>query len=191
METREKTCVCCSQSMRPSVPVHKEKEDDEEENGNGGNRGGKRRTKSRVRATLELQLEEGQEQNDDADELVEDDEEVPLVPIPCTLCEAATGPVQHYAHEDCLEKLKAEGGNCPRCQHAKDTMNIALPDGGVRYCEHVNGGFIGSSKINAAVEWYHSVPKEDKVRMMKHLCLYFLSRISFSHNLSPGTGFDP
>ena len=79
--------------------------------------------------------------------------------IPSTFCTS-----NHYAHSACLEKMKNEELGCPRCQHAVDVRNIEYP-GCKRYCEDVNGGFVGSSKIDSVLGWYEAVPKDEKVRV--------------------------
>jgi len=157
MEERSKSCVCCDQSMRPSIPVASDDDD-----GNGNKRGKQRRLRSKTNVD---ELAEGEEVNDDAVEMIREEEEE-LVPLPCSLCGARDGDVSHFAHADCIEKLKAESESCPRCKHAQNTMNFVLPnEGSKRYCKNIDGGFIGSSKINAVVDWYQNeVPEDDKVR---------------------------
>jgi SNF2 family DNA or RNA helicase len=166
MEERPKSCVCCDQIMRPSIRVP-ECADEDKEKTNGNKR---RKTRRRFRGgTANIdEMEEFREIDDDAVEMHEEEEEEELVPLPCSLCEARDGPVRHFAHEQCLETLKAARASCPRCTHAKNTTHYEIPGEEKRvYCPHIDGGFVGSSKINTVVDWYtNEVPKGDKVLIL-------------------------
>ena len=113
-------------------------------------------------------MEEFKETNDDAVEMHDEEEEEELVPLPCSLCEARNGPVSHFAHQNCIDKMKETGETCPRCKHAKNTTQYILPgEDNRRYCTHINGGFSGSSKLNAIVDWHENeVPQCDKVLIL-------------------------
>lgn len=169
-EERQNVCVCCHRNMRPSI--HLPVDDEKKKNG-----------RLRARATLRHEMEEGADTvDDDADELVDDDAEE-LVPIPGRFCRSAKGPVRHYAHEVCIHKMLTTKDSircprCPRCQHAERSMKFTLPAGqGTTFCTHISGGFTGSSKLNAVLNWYKTVPEGDKVCV---LCLSTGTRRSSS-----------
>jgi hypothetical protein len=148
-EQNSKACVCCNQSLRPSIPIP----DDDKKKSSGRS---SRRKKS---VATEFHMEDGQDSNDDDDdELVEEEENEALQAIP--MCMAAN--ISHYAHASCIKKLTAEGAACPRCLDFAKRKNFDSP-GSKTYCQSIKGGFSGSSKINAVVDWYRSVPKDDKV----------------------------
>jgi hypothetical protein len=142
--------------MRPSIPLL-----DRDDKGQA--------RRERARATADIELEEGQGAGDDADELIEEEEEE-LVPISGEFCEACSGQVQYFAHEKCIKRMQEGEKTCPRCQHTKKTLNQILPeDDGTRFCEHINGGFTGSSKIKAVLKWYETVPEDDKVSSIRRM----------------------
>jgi len=160
-EQHPRSCVCCDQKMRSTIPVVADKDKV------NGKRSGRMMVQRR-RALLDTEiLEEGEEysDNDDGDMLlVEEDEELSRVPF--EFCSAAReGDIRHYAHEECIALMKQSNESCPRCQHAKNTMQYKLPNGEDNmYCQQINGGFSGSSKINAVVEHITTkVPANDKV----------------------------
>jgi hypothetical protein len=148
-EQNSKACVCCNQSLRPSIPIP----DDDKKKSSG------RSSRRKKRVATEFDMEDGQDSNDDDDdELVEEEENEALQAIP--MCSATT--ISHYAHASCIKKLTAEGAACPRCLDFAKRKNFDSP-GSKTYCRSIKGGFSGSSKINAVVDWYRSVPKDDKV----------------------------
>jgi SNF2 family DNA or RNA helicase len=118
-------------------------------------------------------MEEGEQYDDSEEEISEDkkgnNEKGELVSVPKTYCSAA---IEHYIHEDCLKHMQQNENCCPRCRDIEkrtnfESQNVTLR----RYCEHVTTpmggrGFTGSSKINAIVDYYKSVPKSDKVMIL-------------------------
>jgi hypothetical protein len=154
-EEKRKVCVCCNRSLRPTIPFPS----DDDKKCHGSSRRGKREI-------TDFDMEEGKDNNDDdPEEIVEEEEKEELRKIPN--CEASE--VAHFAHEKCIKKLDAAGAPCPRCMDIKKRVNFDSPNMVKRYCQHIvpfpglPGGFTGSSKINAVVDWYHGVPKTDKV----------------------------
>jgi len=148
--------------MRPSVRLPR---DDVEDAARKSKKEGTGGSSWRAHADTDMTLEEGELHGDDADEVLEE-AEVELVPIPAGICSASVGhPAgpKHFACAKCLPQMQ----ECPRCKHAITAMNYDIP-GVVRYCTHINnGGFVGSSKINAVVDWAKSVPESDKVRQLR------------------------
>lgn len=161
-EERPKSCVCCDQNMRPSIPIVVPGDD---ECGDRSSRKNRHRFRGGT-ANLD-EMEEFKEVNDDAVEMYEEEEEE-LIPLPCSLCEARNGPVNHFAHESCIDTMKMACESCPRCMHAKIVSQYELPgEADRRYCKHIAGGFVGSSKLNEIVDWsQNEVPKEDKILIL-------------------------
>ena len=90
-----------------------------------------------------------------------------LVHIPGDLCTAFNGAVMHFAHRKCVAKMRSHHGRCPRCSDAQLRMQFEFPNQNTRYCQNIEGGFAGSSKINAVVRWYKDrVPSGEKVLIL-------------------------
>jgi hypothetical protein len=152
-EQNKKACVCCNQSLRPSLPIP----DDHKKKSSG------RRSSRKKRVATDFDMEDGQDNNDDDDDLAEEEEDEVLQAIPKSksLCRAGA-EISHFAHESCIEKLISEGAACPRCFEIVQRKNFDFV-GSKKYCQHIKGGFTGSSKIDAVVNWYADVPEDDKV----------------------------
>jgi SNF2 family DNA or RNA helicase len=163
VEERPKACVCCNRSLRPPIAMPRGDDRNRQDHHN----------RRRAHVTTEIEMVEGQGDSDDADEVVDEEKDETLLSLPKCLCGAYKGPVKHYAHEKCIEKMKAEGASCPRCADSKKRIAFALPNNNPKYCQHIApvpglpGGFTGSSKINAVVKWYRDkVSEDDKVLIL-------------------------
>jgi hypothetical protein len=162
MEERPKSCVCLDQNMRPLILIPNCDDDEKRSASNG------RKSCRNVcgGATDIDHMEEFKETHDDAVAIYDEEEEEVLVPLPCFLCEARTRPTRHFGHQNCVDKVKETGETCPRCKDAKNTTRYSLPgEDSRRCCTHVNGGFSGSSKLKAIVDWHQNeyVPQGDNV----------------------------
>jgi len=152
---RPKTCVGCDLATRPSIPCAKEE--------NSTDEGVSVRRRSRFSTNIDA-LAEGEDNGDDEDEMVDEGKAEGLVGVPRSLCKVAQ---RHRAHENCIKKMVDAGESCPRCRHARDSMHSIMPEKNSRmYCKDISGGFAGSSKINAVVDWYLEVPQDDKVLIL-------------------------
>ena len=147
-ESRPSVCVCCNCTMRPTVPLLQMNVDKKKWN---------KHTDS-INPSIE-EFEDGIDNDDDVSDYKVEKEE--LVPIRFPLCKSTSG-LRHYAHAECHEKMKQEKTGCPRCLHREEVFKIEYP-GCKRYCQNVDGGFPGSSKIDSVIQWQASVPKDDKV----------------------------
>lgn len=146
-ESRPSTCVCCTQTVRPSVPMLESSPT-------------KAETKKKTHAA-NFEVKDFENGIDDDEMSDFDDGDDDLVAIPFPLCQSTSG-IRHYAHPKCFESMKKEETTCPRCLHHQNVFKIDFP-GCTRYCKQTNGGFPGSSKIDSVVWWYESVPNDDKV----------------------------
>eukprot|EP00977_Amphora_coffeiformis_P000601 scaffold134_cov94-Amphora_coffeaeformis.AAC.7 len=148
-ESRPSVCVCCNRTMRPSIRLLKIDPSDRTINKHAVS----------VNPSVE-EFESGTLDDDDLDE-VEFEKKEKLVPLPFPMCKSISG-LRHFVHKRCLENMEEENTSCPRCLHQQNVFNVDYP-GCTRYCQNVDGGFPGSSKIDAVVQWQSSVSKDDKV----------------------------
>ena len=160
-EERPRKCVYCDRNMRTTIPVA----GDDDVNGASGRNGSRRPRKGNTNIDRLVDGEEIDDDDDSTDDLVLDQEqEEELVCLPSELCDVSAG-VRHFAHPKCIHRMKKESFNsCPRCQHAKKAMKYQLPNGDNKmYCQEIHGGFAGSSKINAIIDYIRAkVPDDDK-----------------------------
>ena len=152
-ESRPSVCVCCNRTMRPSIPVLQ--------------RSGNTPKRDKQAGSINASVEDFENGMDDDDVNDCDIDQEKLVPIPYPQCRSITG-IRHYAHLICHEKMKQENTNCPRCLHSDHVFKLDFP-GCARYCQNVDGGFPGSSKIDSVIRWQASVPKNDKVGSSIHI----------------------
>lgn len=141
-------CACCDRRLHPSIASPCEPPGGTDQQASAGVLA----VPAGVSGAANMDLEEA---NDDADvDHLADDEDDNLEPIPACLCKASGSVVQHLAHKECIEVMRTKGILCPRCEHNDAMCNLPLPGGGIRYCQQIDGGFIGSTKINKVVDWY-------------------------------------
>jgi hypothetical protein len=171
-QARPDLCVCCSQGTRPSIPIaldEKRFKKDFDEN-------------RRFQGQRDIDLDDENLNDDDIDDdvLGQRDEKIVLTPLPSTLCSQADSECQHYAHDECLARMEANGEACPRCQDSKNRLHLVLNEGDTAvavkypvYCKHITAvpgarpGFVVSSKLNKVVEHIRNdIPKEDKILVL-------------------------
>lgn len=170
-ETKKDVCVCCSQSLRPTIQI--EKPDDDEAKEKAKEKDKERRRKIRQQQNID-DLDQDNLDDDDIDDL-EREEDAVLLPLPASICKFATSECPHFAHEECLEDFLERGDSCPRCSDAARRLHFTRSDGTKAevYCKGIEAipgepGFTVSSKLNQIVEHVReNVPKEDKG---EHIC---------------------
>ena len=155
IEERKHVCVCCNVGMRPSVSLPSD-----EMNGRHG---------IPVDQGVEIVDDDATvldpESEENRDTLVKEEKDEDLVRLPRSICKSISN-CGHYAHVRCLEKLQIQPVvSCPRCVHIENTLNFSSPTS-QRYCKHINGGFTGSSKIEAVLKALQGVPEGDKVLVL-------------------------
>ena len=160
-------CVCCQEGLRPSIPLKTKQEWNNECSMAAPNS-----TSSGATSNPD-KMEEGENYKDDTEEALQKDCR-PVFEIPKSVCNAKP-PVVHYAHTDCIEELKAEQARtgatitCPRCLDFQNRVKPTCTQSSSTkyYCKNVlpefPNGFVGSPKLDAAVEWALAVPKSDKM----------------------------
>lgn len=166
-ESRISVCVCCNRNTRPSIPIC------------DGRVGHKIKNSSSLNPGFE-EFENGLDDDDPED--CENEENGGLDPIPALYCRSRR--VRHYAHPKCLEEIT---DGCPRCLHKDKVFEQKYP-GCKRYCQSVDGGFPGSSKIDAVIEWQSALPTGDKVcssSVTVMLDVLFHAQ-KYSHGVPPG-----
>lgn len=154
-------------SMRPSIPLPIDHNKKPGKYAKAGKKAGGRA------GNIDAVQEGGDVQNDDADDIMDDESDEPLLPLSREFCNAPHG-LSHFVHESCLREMKATESKCPRCQHFINASKYELPGASKtqRYCKHINGGFSESSKIRSVVDWYNNdVSKSDKVSVRCLMCM--------------------
>ena len=165
-QIKTEACVCCSQLHRPAIPLTvTAKADDDEESLEGDYGPG-----------IDLDLQD----TNDNDNVVRfrgrkrknERNKGPFVRVPPLYCQKydKDSDVGHYVHEKCLKNFEESSPTrCPRCEDLERRVNIAM-DGGKstvphrRYCKHIMGGFVASSKIENVIRRFEEIPEGDKVR---------------------------
>jgi hypothetical protein len=165
-EAKKNACVCCNQSLRPTVPIDKETEEEDETNQGGD----QPRTR---RGATDMDLDDEGLDDEELEDIVREKKEV-LVPLPEEICLKNGNQICHFVHANCLDALILSGQSCPRCIDGVCRVNMRKSDdpsffSTKTYCKHIQifpdqpGGFKGSSKINRIVKYVkESIPKEDK-----------------------------
>jgi hypothetical protein len=160
-EERPDVCVCCNQSLRPTVPIDKKLEDEDKKE--------KSSTRAIRRAAGDMDLDDENLDDEEVEDVEREKNEV-LVPLPEEICRSLA---RHFVHEKCLDAMQLLGEKCPRCADGARRIHMRKDDASLYssecYCQHIEaipgepGGFIGSSKIKQIVDYVkESVPKEDK-----------------------------
>jgi hypothetical protein len=160
-ETKKDVCVCCSQSLRPTIQIIRPDDEESKEKA--------KEKRKRVRQHRDLDLDDENLDDEEIDDL-EREEEEELVPLPASICKLSSSDCPHFVHENCLEGMIEGGDSCPRCEDAARRLHFKRSDGlkAQVYCKGIEAipgmpGFTLSSKLNQVVEHVRqNIPEEDK-----------------------------
>ena len=129
---KSKQCVCCKAFNQSNKEKVKTEEGEDSKPVTGGRREDAKHAsgvRRRARTDWNMDLDDSDTEDDDeAEEVLDEDDDASskgeIVLLPGDLCDWSDGPCRHFAHEECLEVMRQDGGTCPRCGEMKSRLHL-------------------------------------------------------------------